>query len=115
MGTFKVKYKEIELKNKKDKGFSFTVMPEVKFDSFTPFVLGLGDISRHSKEIDALAVMFDLQDFTNFMSKTGQYLRVPSFLSQFLDWLFRQIRNETAVGEKKRTKGPISRTLPGTR
>jgi len=65
-----------------------------KFDSFNPDVLGLGDISLRSTQVEAIAAVFDLSGFTNFCSRIDPHLSVPEFLSRFLDWLFKEIKKE---------------------
>lgn len=63
-----------------------------KSEGFTPALLGLGDISLPSKEIEAIAVAFDLEGFTKFCNQVDPHLAVPAFLSRFLDWLFNKVR-----------------------
>lgn len=63
-----------------------------QFDCFNPDVLGLGDISRRSSQTEALAAIFDLAGFTTFCSQVDPHLAVPEYLSQFLDWLFSELR-----------------------
>lgn len=65
-----------------------------KFNSFNPEVLGLGDISLRSTQMEALAAVFDLSGFTNFCSQVDPHLSVPEYLSRFLDWLFDDIKKE---------------------
>ena len=63
-----------------------------KFDMFNPDVLGLGDIGTASKQVEALAAMFDLSGFTNFCGQVDPHLAVPEYLSSFLDWQFGEIK-----------------------
>jgi len=63
-----------------------------QFAQFNPDVLGLGDISSRSTQVQALAAIFDLSGFTNFCSQVDPHLAVPEYLSRFLDWLFAQIK-----------------------
>ena len=63
-----------------------------QFDRFNPDVLGLGDISTPSTQVEALAAIFGLSGFTNFCSQVDPHLAVPEYLSCFLDWLFGEIR-----------------------
>jgi len=67
------------------------LLDKKKFERFTPQLLGLGDISLLSKEVEALAAVFDLSGFTRFCNQVDPHLSVPEFLSRFLDWLFDQI------------------------
>jgi len=63
-----------------------------QFDSFDPDVLGLGDISSRSTQVEALAAIFDLSGFTKFCSQVDPHLAVPEYLSRLLDWLFAEIK-----------------------
>lgn len=63
-------------------------------DGFGPNLLHLGDIQRPSQPIDALAVLFDLEGFTDFTRQVDPQLTVPTFLSDFLHWLFEDIKKE---------------------
>jgi hypothetical protein len=74
---------------------SIRVITRSKFDSFTPSILGLGNIGSTSNQIHALSVMFDLEGFTNFCKQIDPQLAVPEFLNDFLHWLFNLIREET--------------------
>jgi hypothetical protein len=63
-----------------------------QFESFNPDVLGLGDIGSPSTQVEALAAIFDLSGFTSFCSQVDPHLAVPEYLSRFLDWLFKEIK-----------------------
>lgn len=65
-----------------------------KFGKFNAGLLSLGDISSRSTQVEALAAIFDLSGFTNFCSQVDPHLAVPEYLSQFLDWLFEEIKKE---------------------
>ena len=72
----------------------FFFMDNSDFNAFTPEVLGLGDITKPSIRVEALAASFDLTGFTKFCSQVDPHLCVPEFLSSFLDWLFKQLLTE---------------------
>jgi class 3 adenylate cyclase len=59
---------------------------------FNPAVLGLGDISVPSREIDAIAAVFDLAGFTRFCNHVDPHLAVPRYLSAFLEWIFERVK-----------------------
>ncbi len=61
------------------------------FKEFNSLLLGLGDISKHRKSVDALAAIFDLQGFTSFCDQRDAHLEVPTYISSFIDWLFERI------------------------
>ncbi len=96
MGVFfaKPKFVLVEADGKKTR---VEVIEDKDFDNFNPSVLGLGDISLRSKDKDAVAAALDLSGFTNFCSQVDPQLSVPEYLSQFLDWLFSQIRTESLI------------------
>lgn len=80
------------------------LLDDRKFNKFSPILLGLGDISLPSEQVEALAAVFDLSGFTNFCSQIDPHLAVPEYLSRFLDWLFEEIRtNLTAKSYAKVT------------
>ncbi len=91
--TVKVKGKEKRVK----------ILDKEKFDRFNPYVLGLGDISSSSKEVEAMAAVFDLSGFTKFCNQVDPHLAVPEYLSHFLDWLFNEIKD--VVVEKSYKEG----------
>lgn len=102
MGTINIKpeLKEIEVRGK-------SVLHELysrsKLNKFNPAVLGLGDISAKSKQIEAIAAVYDLSGFTNFCRQVDPHLSVPTYLHEFLNWLFENIRIQ--VIEKKYRRG----------
>lgn len=63
-----------------------------QFEKFNPYLLGLGDISLRSTQVEAIAAVFDLSGFTNFCSRVDPQLSVPEYLSRFLDWLFNEVK-----------------------
>lgn len=83
--------KTVTLKGKKKK---IKLLSNENFKGFNAKLLGLGDISLRSKQVEALAAAFDLSGFTNFCSQVDPHLAVPEYLSRFLDWLFDEIKTE---------------------
>lgn len=73
------------------------------FDKFNQDILGLGNIENKSKQINALSVIFDLEGFTEFCKQIDPHLAVPEYLSEFLKWIFYEIRLGTI--EKPYEKG----------
>ncbi|MFC1903121.1 hypothetical protein ACFLX4_03535 [Chloroflexota bacterium] len=82
-----------------------------QFDMFNPDVLGLGDISLPSTQVEAIAAVFDLSGFTNFCSQVDPHLAVPEYLSRFLDWLFTEIK-DVFVRETSETETILWADLP---
>ncbi len=70
------------------------LLSKENFDKFNPSILGLGNIGLPSKEVEAIAAVFDLSGFTNFCSQVDPHLAVPEYLSRFLDWLFNEVKEE---------------------
>lgn len=89
MSTYKTTRKKI-VKNDKE----ISIIPKKKFDDFSESILDLGVISAKSKQVEALSVMFDLEGFTKFCKQIDPQLAVPEFLSNFLKWIFQQIKLE---------------------
>lgn len=80
------------------------IVDNARFEGFNPSILGLGNIALPSREIDAIAAVFDLAGFTRFCNQVDPHLAVPAFLSQFLDWLFNEVRiglTATNYGDRK--------------
>jgi hypothetical protein len=82
------------LKIETDDNKKIRLIKKERFDSFNESVLGLGDIKEKATQINALSVIFDLEGFTNFCKQIDPQLAVPEYLSEFLSWLFSQIRKE---------------------
>lgn len=69
--------------------------------SFGTDLLNLGDIRSPSQPIDVLAVLFDLEGFTNFTRQVDPQLTTPLFLSDFLEWLFKALKKQLIRDEKR--------------
>ena len=77
------------------RGKRVRVLKPKVFESFNPSLLGLGNIGAAAWEVQAVAAVFDLGGFTNFCRQIDPQLVVPAYLLVFLNWLFKQIREET--------------------
>lgn len=73
------------------------VLKKSKFEEFNVDILGLGNIESKSRQINALSVLFDLEGFTNFCKQIDPQLAVPEYLSEFLNWMFDEIKKELQV------------------
>lgn len=104
MGTINIKS---EIKEVKEKGKikSVRLYRRAELRKFSPVALGLGDIRAAGKQIDVIAAVFDLSGFTSFCSQSDADLDMGTFLNEFLDWLFANIRSQLEV---KRFKPGIS-------
>lgn len=79
-------------------GVVFNALRKEAFDAFNPSVLGLGDVSRDSQCLQALAAIFDLEGFTDFCNQVDSHLVIPEFLSRYLTWLFRALADQFREG-----------------
>jgi class 3 adenylate cyclase len=75
-------------------GHQGKLLSKSAYDAFGLSLLGLGDITKPSKPVDAIAAVFDLEGFTNFCKQIEPHLSVPLFLSEFLSWLLDDIKKE---------------------
>jgi hypothetical protein len=90
MSKFKLNSSDyIKIKSGKE---SITIVKKQSYDKFNEDILGLGKILKKSQQINALSAIFDLEGFTNFCKQIDPQLAVPEYLSEFLKWLFEQIR-----------------------
>lgn len=67
---------------------------QTEFETFNPSILELGDISAEGEYFEALAAIFDLEAFTSFCNQIDPHLVIPEYLSEFLDWLFDEVKRE---------------------
>jgi len=103
MSLFKVSARDFYIC---DRGF-----PHIKherLDQFTASVLGLGDLTAPTREVDAIAAVFDLTGFTKFCTQIDPQLAISEYLAAFLDWLFVTVKRESLVDESD----PASSTSP---
>lgn len=92
MPIFEIKKTDVIVRN--ENGKLVTVVKKNAVDSFNEDILGLGKIETKSIQKSALSVIFDLEGFTNFCKQIDPQLEVPEYLSEFLSWIFSQIRKE---------------------
>lgn len=82
---------------------------EEDLENFKVDLLRIGDLKAPSKPIEVLAVMFDLEGFTTFTRQVDPQLSIPSFISDFFNWLFEKIKEEMI---DKKQKGTLWAELP---
>jgi class 3 adenylate cyclase len=93
-------YKRIKADEAKyGKGFGINTLPKEVFKSFNTSVLGLGDISKDGKYVQAIAAFYDLEGFTSFSNQVDSHLVIPEFLKRYLDWIFSSIAEKFKEGE----------------
>jgi len=92
MGLFLVSPQDVA--KKQVNGETVTLIKHEKIAQLTPQILGLGDVTRFSEQLDVVSAIFDLAGFTRFSNQPGSSLDVPKFLSRFLNWLFDELRKQ---------------------
>jgi len=65
-----------------------------ELDEFNPSLLNIGELNIISETREVIASIFDLEGFTDFCKQVDPQLSVPSFLNDFLNWLFNEIKKE---------------------
>jgi class 3 adenylate cyclase len=85
--------------DKYGKGFSLNSLKKSDFDKFGPPLLGLGDISKEGKYVQALVAFCDLEGFTDFCNQVDSHLVIPEFLTRYIDWVFNYLADATKEGE----------------
>ena len=70
------------------------VLSRAKFDAFNASLLGLGDLARAATVTDAVAAVFELEDFPGFCKQTSTDLAMPFFIKEFLTWLMDELKME---------------------
>jgi hypothetical protein len=93
MPTFDFAYQEI-VDETTGKRYTYNSLSQKDFANFSPSVLGLGDISREGKYVQALAAMYDLEGFTAFANQVDSHLVIPEFMKRYLQWLFDTLRTK---------------------
>ena len=79
-------------------GVRFNALDTASFESFSPSVLGLGDIACKGRYVQTMTAFFDLEGFTSFCNQVESHLVIPEFLSRYLKWLFQQLAEEFKEG-----------------
>lgn len=97
MSTFKLGKSDKIIRKVGDK--SHSLIKKVKWNEFNSTILGLGDLTEESKVVSAISAIFDLEGFTSFCKQIDPQLSTPIFLSQFLNWFFEEIKEETKEAE----------------
>lgn len=98
MQEFKINYKyKNDLKN------GIVIEFDSNLKNFNSELLNIGNLKNPSKPVEVLAVILDLEGFTTFTRQVDPKLAIPSFVSEFFDWLFDRIKKEMYASEKKKT------------
>lgn len=100
--------RRIKLATGKSQVERFKPQDSEMLNRFDPSILGLGDISLPSKEVDAIAAIFSLAGFTRFNNKVNPCLAIPANLNYFLDWLFERLKIGLPANNQGEHKTPWS-------
>jgi class 3 adenylate cyclase len=106
---------KLRIKHRKQKlGGKFLHRHEIslsELSKFTPKLLGLDEVGMKRKSVSAIAVVFDLEGFTDFCSQTEAEPAIPTFLHPFLKWIFKEI-SDRALAEHPRERGIVRISYP---
>ena len=75
------------------------VITRKNYNEFSENILNLGDLETKSNLINGISVMFDLEGFTSFCKQIDPQLAVPEYLSEFLPWIFREMKEGLILQE----------------
>ncbi|HJR09308.1 MAG TPA: hypothetical protein VJ842_18760 [Pyrinomonadaceae bacterium] len=102
MPSINLQYKRVPADEAKyGKGFSLNSVTKSDYKTFNSSVLGLGDVSKDGKYIQALAAFYDLEGFTSFSNQVDSHLVIPEFLKRFIEWLFTTLAEVFKEGESE--------------
>ena len=100
MPTTNFKYERVSAPVEKyGSGFGLNSLKKSDFAKFGPPLLGLGDISKEGKYVQALVAVCDLEGFTDFCNQVDSHLVIPEFMTRYLDWLFEALASQAKEGE----------------
>ena len=104
-----LRYKRSVQKNQQDPLADISI-PGQTFDSFGPGLFGMAGLDAGGEMVSVLAAIFDLQGFTSFSGQSDPHLMVPTFVDEFISWLFGTIREysfEERDGDTVRLFAPL--------
>ena len=96
MGKLRLKYSQ-----KNSSEFEEYKISKRELRKFNLSILGIDDLAQKGETLEALSVIFDLQQFTTFCDQRDPQLEVPKYLSKFFDWLFKSLVIESKNKEDK--------------
>jgi len=98
MGILRFDYVRVPVAEKYGEG-DLNSLAKEDFEDFNLGILGLGDLAKKGRYVQALAAVFDLKGFTPFFNQPDPHLVVPDYLREFLTWIFDEIRGKFKEGE----------------
>ncbi len=72
----------------KEHPFADLITNGSELDKFNSDLLNLGNINVPSESVESVACFFDLQGFTNFTNQDSPELILPTFMNEFITWIF---------------------------
>lgn len=100
MPTTNFKYKTVDASEEKyGKGFTLNSLKKSDFAKFGPPLLGLGDIAKEGRYVQALVAFLDLEDFTDFCNQVDSHLVIPEFMTRYIGWVFESLAEKSKEGE----------------
>ena len=90
-------------KDKYGEGFSLNALKKGDFEKFHPDLLGLGDISKEGRYVQALVAFCDLEGFTDFCNQVDSHLVIPEFMTRYIQWVFDYLAEELKEGAETDT------------
>lgn len=108
MGIVNISSKKLLYEKKEGKNVFYNYYNRTDLKKFNEKILGVGELTEESRQLDAIAAIFDLSGFTDFCAQPDPYLVLPKYLSRFIKWLFDNIVNEQTF--KKYRKGRLLHT-----
>lgn len=83
--------------DKRADGGTHIALAKAQFDAFDDSLLWVPNSTSNTadgEKFDALAAIFDLQDFSAFFDVRDPFATVPEFVETFLAWLFQTLKRE---------------------
>lgn len=74
--------------------------PTDTIQQFTPEQMNIGNLKTPTRTIEVIAVIFDLEGFTHFTRQIDPQLTIPDYITDFYNWLFRNLRQNIIVDGK---------------
>jgi len=100
MPTTYFKYTRVKASEEKyGKGFGLNSLKKRDFNKFGPPLLGLGDISKEGRYVQALVAFLDLEGFTEFCNQVDSHLVIPEFMTRYIGWVFECLAEKAKEGE----------------
>ena len=101
MPTIRPVYTRVDVTREFGYPCSINALARDEYAKFGPGLLDLGEVASRSDATNSLAVVLDLEGFTEFCNQVDPQLFVPAFIGDFLDWIFQSIRKLFTESEEE--------------